>query len=44
VGTRPDEVNEFFNLLNPSSRISRAVYSASNRNEYQKQKDNVSGE
>jgi hypothetical protein len=35
-GSRPDEVNDFLNLLGPG------VYSASNRNEYQKQK-NVSG-
>jgi hypothetical protein len=30
-----------FNLLNPSNS---GVYSASNRNEYHKQKDNISGE
>jgi hypothetical protein len=32
----------FFNLPNPSSRNKSWVYSASNRNEYQKQKYNVS--
>jgi hypothetical protein len=38
AGSIPDEVNEFFSLLNPSG-----VHSASNRNEYQKQKNNVYG-
>jgi hypothetical protein len=34
----------FLNLPNPSGRTSRGVYSASNRNEYQKHKNNnVSG-
>jgi hypothetical protein len=40
-----NEVNElFFNLPNPSDALGPAVYSASNRNEYQKQKNNISGE
>jgi hypothetical protein len=46
AGSRPDEVNDFFSLPNPSDRttaLGPGVYSASNRNEYQKQK-NVSGE
>jgi hypothetical protein len=34
----------FSNLHNPSSRTSPGVYSSSIRNEYQKQKNNVSGE
>jgi hypothetical protein len=33
----------FFNLLNPSAALGPGVYSVSNRNEYQKEK-NVSGE
>jgi GH25 family lysozyme M1 (1,4-beta-N-acetylmuramidase) len=40
----PDEVNEFIEyLIFPAAR-NPGVYSASNRNEYQKQKNNVSGE
>jgi hypothetical protein len=44
VGSRPDEVNEFFSiyLILPAA-LGPGVYSASNRNEYQKKK-NVSGE
>jgi hypothetical protein len=44
-GSRPDEVNEFFSmyLILPAT-LGPGVYSASNRNEYQKQKDNVLGE
>jgi hypothetical protein len=34
----------FFNLHNPSGRTRPRIYSASDRNEYQKQKHNVSGE
>jgi hypothetical protein len=34
----------FKGVPNPSSRICPEVYSASNRNEYQKHKNNVSGE
>jgi hypothetical protein len=34
----------FFNLPNPSAALAPEVYSAYNRNEYQKQKNNVSGE
>jgi hypothetical protein len=42
----PDVMSQmiFFNLSNPSDRTRPLVYSASNRNEYQKQEDNVSGE
>jgi hypothetical protein len=36
-----DEVNDFFNLPNPSGS---EVHLAPNINEYQKQKNNVSGE
>jgi hypothetical protein len=45
VGSRPDEVNEFFAiyLILPAAP-GPGVYSASNRNEYQKQKINVSEE
>jgi hypothetical protein len=43
AGSRPDEVN-FFNLPNPTAALGPGVSSASNRNEYQKQKKNVSGE
>jgi hypothetical protein len=42
----PDEVNEFFFLIYlifPAA-LGPGVHSASNRNEYQKQKNNVSGE
>jgi hypothetical protein len=43
--SRPDEVNEFFSiyLILPAA-LGAGVYSSSNRNEYQKQKNNVSGE
>jgi hypothetical protein len=43
AGSIPDFVI-FFNLPNPSGRTRPWVYSASNINEYQKQKNNVSGE
>jgi hypothetical protein len=46
AGSKPDEVNEFFFsicLILPAA-LGPGVYSASNRNEYQKQKNNVSGE
>jgi hypothetical protein len=45
AGSRPDEVNEFFSiyLILPAT-LGLGVYSASNRNEYQKHKNNVSGE
>jgi hypothetical protein len=43
-GSRPDEVNGFFNLPNPSGALGFGIYSALNRNEYQKQKNNVSRE
>jgi hypothetical protein len=43
--SRPDEVNDFFfNFPNHSLRTRPGVYSASNKNEYQKQKNNVSRE
>jgi hypothetical protein len=42
---RSDEVNEFFPIyLILPAVLGHGVYSASNRNEYQKQKNNVSGE
>jgi hypothetical protein len=44
-GSRPDEVNDFLSsyLIIPVA-LGPGVYSASNRNEYQKHKNNVSGE
>jgi hypothetical protein len=44
VGSRCDDVNEFVSiyLILPEA-LGLRVYSASNRNEYQKQKKNVSG-
>jgi hypothetical protein len=42
VGSKSDEVNAFFNLINPSAALGPGVHSASNRNEYQE--NNVSGE
>jgi hypothetical protein len=44
-GSRPDEVNEFFSiyLILPAT-LGPGVYSACNRNEYKKQKNNVLGE
>jgi hypothetical protein len=45
VGSRLDEVNYFLsNYLILSAALDSGVYSASNRNEYQKKKNNVSGE
>jgi hypothetical protein len=43
TGSRPDEVNEFLSiyLIFPAA-LGPGGYSASNRNEYQKQKNNVS--
>jgi hypothetical protein len=45
VGSTPDEVNEFFSiyLILPAS-LGPGVYSASNRNDYQNQKNDVSRE
>jgi hypothetical protein len=45
VGSRPDEVNEFIsdNLILPAA-LGPGLYSASSRNEYQKQKINASEE
>jgi hypothetical protein len=45
VGSRPDEVNKFFSiyLILPAA-LGPGVYSAPNRSEYQKQKNNVFGE
>jgi hypothetical protein len=42
MGSRPNEVNEFFSiyLILPAA-LGAGVYSASNRNEYQKQENNV---
>jgi hypothetical protein len=44
-GSRPDEVNEFLSiyLILPAA-LDPGIDSASNRNEYQKQKNKVSGE
>jgi hypothetical protein len=45
AGSRHDAVNEFFSIyVILSAALRLGVYSASNRNEYQKQKNNVSGE
>jgi hypothetical protein len=48
AGSGPDEVNEFFFFFSiyliPSTALAPGVYPASNRNEYQKQENNVSGE
>jgi hypothetical protein len=45
TGLRTDEVNEFFSIyLILLDAVGPGVHSASNRNEYQKQKNNVSGE
>jgi hypothetical protein len=45
AGSRPDKATEFFLIyLNLPAAPVLGVYSASNRNEYQKQKNNVSGE
>jgi hypothetical protein len=45
VGSIPDEVIEFFSIyvILPAA-LGPEVYSGTNRNEYQKQKNNVSGE
>jgi hypothetical protein len=45
AGSIPDEVIDFFSiyLILPAALVA-VVYSASNRNEYQKQGRNVSGE
>jgi hypothetical protein len=44
AGSRSDEMKEFFSLcLILPAALSPGVYSASNRNKYQKQKNNVSG-
>jgi hypothetical protein len=43
-GSRPDEVKEFFSIyLILLAALGSGVYSASNRNEYQKQKNTISG-
>jgi hypothetical protein len=45
AGMRPDEVYELFSIcLILSAKLGPGVYSASSKNEYQKQKNNVSGE
>jgi hypothetical protein len=46
VGSIPDEVSFFFSIyLIPPAALNLGIYSASNRNEYQKHKNNnVSGE
>jgi hypothetical protein len=46
AGSRTDEVDDFFYiiyLILPAA-LGPGLHSASNRNEYQKQKNNVSGE
>jgi hypothetical protein len=44
AGSRPNEVNEFFSIyLILLATLGPVVHSASNRNEYQKLKNNVSG-
>jgi hypothetical protein len=43
VGSTPDEVKFYIYLILPAA-LGPGVYSASNRNEYQKQRNNVSGE
>jgi hypothetical protein len=45
TGSRPVEVNKFFLIyLIFQATLGPGIYSASNRNEYQKQKNNISGE
>jgi hypothetical protein len=44
VGSRHDEVNEGFNLPIILAELDPEVHSAFNRNEYQKHKNNFSGE
>jgi hypothetical protein len=46
MSSRPDEMNEFFSiyLILPASLVGSVVHSASSKNEYQKQRNNVSGE
>jgi hypothetical protein len=44
VDSRPEDVNEiFFNFLILPAALLPGVYSVSNRNEYQEQKNNVLG-
>jgi hypothetical protein len=42
--SRPDEVNAFFPTLILPAALGFGVYSACNRNEYQMQRNNDSGE
>jgi hypothetical protein len=44
AGSRPDEGNNFSIYLIIPALLGTGVYSASNGNEYQKQKNKVSGE
>jgi hypothetical protein len=44
AGSRPDEVNFFLIYLILPAALDPWVYSASNRDEYRKQKNNVSAE
>jgi hypothetical protein len=45
TGSRHDEVNEFFSIyLIIPTPLGHGVHSAFNRNEYQKHKNNVSGD
>jgi 5-formaminoimidazole-4-carboxamide-1-beta-D-ribofuranosyl 5'-monophosphate synthetase len=43
-GSRPDEINELSIYLIFPAELGLGVYTASNRNEYEKQKNNVSEE
>jgi hypothetical protein len=44
VGSRPDEENKFSSIyLIRSAALGPEVHSASNKNEYQKQENNVAG-
>jgi hypothetical protein len=45
AGLRPDKMKEIFSIyLILPAKLSTGVHSASNRNEYQRQKNNVPGE
>jgi hypothetical protein len=44
AGSIPDELIDFFFFFSNLATLGPGVYSASNRNEYQKHTNNVSGE
>jgi hypothetical protein len=44
AGLKPDEVNDFFKLPNPSGRTGSGAYSVSNRNKNHNKKNTVSEE